>query len=176
MSDVSCWDGIRKALAGAVRVAVIGIGDDCSPVDRLGMATARKLRDGGLEQEGVFLAGTVPESITAPVRRYRPDHVLLLDAADMGVRPGSFAIVSPETIRGTLISTHSLPLSAVMEYLAADTSAPVTLLGIQPDLSRPETGLNEEDRKFLDRNTGRLLALLREPGIAAGRGARTGER
>jgi len=175
MSDESCWDGIRNALAGAVRVAVIGIGDECSPVDRLGMETARSLRDAGLPREGVFLAGTVPESITAPVRRYRPDHILLLDAADMGVRPGTLAVVSPETIRGTLVSTHSLPLSAVMEYLAADTSAPVTLIGIQPDLTRPETGLKQADQEFLDRNTGRLLVVLQEPGSAAGRGT-LGER
>ena len=83
----------------------------------------------------VFYAGTVPEAITAPVRRYKPEHVILLDAADMGTRPGTVAIVQPKEIQARLLSTHALPLSVVMEYLAKDAKTRVSLIGIQPDPS-----------------------------------------
>ena len=157
MKDDDWWDEIRKKLAGASRIVIVGTGNDCSPVDRLGMYAAQKLRNGNIPQAGIFLAGTVPESVRAPVRRSRPDHILLLDAADMGARPGTIAIISKGTISGTLLSTHALQLSAVMEFMAKDTSAEVTLLGIQPDLTRPERGLTREDLEFLDQNLNVLL-------------------
>lgn len=113
----------------------MGVGDELNVHDRLGMLAAKEIEGLHLENVRVFYAGTVPESVTGPIRRYRPDAVLLLDAADMGVRAGSVAIVEPEEIRANLLSTHALPLSVVMEFLAKDTGARVTLIGIQPDLA-----------------------------------------
>jgi len=151
---------LESVLAGSSRIAVVGIGDECSSGDRIGMDAARAVRD-AVSETGVFLAGTVPESITAPVRRYRPDHILLLDAADMGARAGTFAILAGESIRGTLLSTHVLPLTAVMEFMAQDTSAKVTLIGIQPDLTRPDRSMKKEDRGFYERNLKVLMRVLR---------------
>ncbi len=153
--------GLQQRLAGASRIAVVGIGDELSPYDRLGMLAAKEIRRQRLPGIRVFLAGTVPESITGPIRASRPDHVLLLDAADMSVRPGTIGIIRPGTISAGLFSTHVLPLSVVMEYIEKDAQAKVTLLGIQPDLARPESGLSEEDHEFLDRNLDRFKKILR---------------
>ena len=115
-------------------MAVVGVGDELNVHDRLGMLAAKEVEGLHLETVRVFLAGTVPESVTGPVRRYKPDAIVLLDAADMGARPGSVALVEPEEIHARLLSTHALPLSLVMDFLAKDTGAEVTLIGIQPDL------------------------------------------
>ena len=124
---------LRQRLAGARRVAVVGIGDPLLPSDRLGMLAAEAV--GALHLPGirVFLAGTVPESMTGPIRRFRPDHVLFLDAAEMGASPGTVAVVEPEGIHATLFSTHVLPLSVLMEFLEKDAHTRVTLIGIEPD-------------------------------------------
>jgi hydrogenase 3 maturation protease len=124
---------LRRRLKGARRVAVVGIGDELAPHDRLGMLAARELDALHLPNVKVFLAGTVPEAVTGPVRRYKPDHVLLLDAADMGARPGTVALLQSDDIRASLLSTHALPLSVVMEFLAKDAKTKVTLVGIQPN-------------------------------------------
>ncbi|HEY7589098.1 MAG TPA: hydrogenase 3 maturation endopeptidase HyCI [Thermoplasmata archaeon] len=124
---------LRRRVRGAKRLAIIGIGDELNPHDRLGMFAAREIDGLRLPGVKVFFAGTVPESVTGPVRKYRPNHVVLLDAADMAARPGSLAIVEPKEIQARLFSTHALPLSVVMEYLAKETKAGVTLIGIQPD-------------------------------------------
>ncbi len=126
---------LRRCLQGANRIAVVGVGDELNVHDRLGMLAAKEIDGLHLPDVRVFLAGTVPESVTGPLRRYKPDAILLLDAADMGSRPGSVAIVQPEEVRASLLSTHALPLSVVMEFLANDTGAKVILIGIQPDLS-----------------------------------------
>ncbi len=125
---------LTRRLRGAKRVAVVGIGDELAPHDRLGMIAAREVEGLHLPRVKVFLAGTVPESVTAPVRRFRPDHTLLLDAADMAARPGTVALVQASEIQARLFSTHALPLSVVIEFLRKDTKALVTLVGIQPDL------------------------------------------
>jgi hydrogenase 3 maturation protease len=126
---------LRRKLAGARRVAVVGIGDQLLPRDRLGMLAAGAIADLHLPGVRVFLAGTVPESMTGPIRRFRPEHVLFLDAAEMGAPPGTVAIVEPEGIHATLFSTHVLPLSLVMEFLEKDAHTRVTLIGMEPDTS-----------------------------------------
>ena len=125
---------LRRRLRGAKRVAVVGVGDELNVHDRLGMLAAQEVEGLHLNQVQVFFAGTVPESVTGPVRRFKPDAILLLDAADLGARPGSIALVDPTEIRASLLSTHALPLSLVMDFLERDTGARVYLIGIQPDL------------------------------------------
>ena len=53
---------LRRRLKGAVRIAVVGVGEALSPVDRLGMDTAREIGKQQIPGVCVFCAGTVPES------------------------------------------------------------------------------------------------------------------
>jgi hydrogenase 3 maturation protease len=153
---------LRLRLKDARRIAVVGIGDELQPFDRLGMVAAKRIDQWHLSDVGVFYAGTVPESITGPLRRFRPDHTLFLDAADMGARPGTIAVIDPEHIQASLFSTHALPLSVVMDYVEREIGTGVTLLGIQPDRTHPEKDLSDEDREFLNRNLRVLSDILRE--------------
>ncbi len=150
---------LRDRLAGARRVAVVGIGDEDSPVDRLGMVAARELARSAIPGIQVFFAGTVPESMTGPLREFHPDHVLLLDAADMGNPPGTVAVIDPELISAGHVSTHALPLSAVMAFIGEDTGAKVTLVGIQPDIGQGV--MSGESEETLYRNIGELEGILR---------------
>jgi hydrogenase 3 maturation protease len=126
------------------------------------MMVAREHEQQHLPGVRFFLAGTVPESVTGPIRRYQPEHVLFLDAAEMGARPGTIAIIEPEKIHASLLSTHVLPLSVVMDYLERETGARVTLMGIQPDLTGFDKDLSSDDRAFLERNLQMLSQILRD--------------
>ncbi|MFA5415390.1 MAG: hydrogenase 3 maturation endopeptidase HyCI [Methanoregula sp.] len=161
MKSAPCSDDtdLRHRLAGARRVAVVGIGDEDSPVDRLGMVAARELARSAIPGVRVFFAGTVPESMTGPLREFHPDHVLFLDAADMGNPPGTVAVIDPERISAGQVSTHALPLSVVMEFIAEDTGAKVTLVGIQPEMG--PGGMSGECEEILYRNIGELEGILR---------------
>ena len=157
----SLFNILRRRIQNAKRLAIVGIGDELIPPDRLGMLTARELEQQHLPGVRFFLAGTVPESVTGPIRRYNPEHVLFLDAAEMGVRPGTIAVIDPEKIQASLLSTHVLPLSVVMDYLERETGAGITLMGIQPDLSGFDKDLSSDDRAYLDRNLLLLSQILR---------------
>ncbi len=165
---------LRDAVRGAKRIAVVGIGDELNVHDRLGMLAAREIEGLHLPPLRVFLAGTVPESVTGPIRRYKPHVILLLDAADMGARPGTVALVDPKEARATLLSTHALPLSVVMEFLEKDTHARVRLIGIQPDLEAVEFSPAGPEQAGLTRLLVSLFhALAKAPPHAARRPART---
>jgi hydrogenase 3 maturation protease len=150
---------LGKRLSGARRVAIVGIGDELSRHDRLGILAARDFEALRLPAVKVFLAGTIPESFTGPIRRWKPDHVVLIDAADMGTRPGTVAVIGAQNIRGSRLSTHALPLSLVIKYLEKDVGTRVTLVGIQPDLaaSGPTTGAETAGVTHLVASLHRLL-------------------
>ena len=151
-----------ERIAHAHRIAVVGVGDELSPVDRLGMVAAREI--GKLHHPGVrvFFAGTVPESITGLIRRYKPDHVVFIDSADMGALPGSVMVIGPEDTRAALVASHVLPLSVIMDFIRSDTGAGVTLLGIQPDMTRTGRAMAPSDRLRLSANLSELLETFRE--------------
>ena len=156
------FDALKCRIKNARRLAIVGIGDELIPSDRLGMYAARDLEQRHLPGVKVFCAGTVPESITGPLRRYQPGHVLFLDAADMGARPGTLAVIEPERIQASLISTHVLPLSVVMDYVEREIGTGVTLIGIQPDLLRADKDLSDEDLAYLGQNLLLVLQILRD--------------
>ena len=156
------FDTIQSRIKKARRLAIVGIGDELIPHDRPGMYAARELEQQQIHGVKVFFAGTVPESITGPLRRYQPGHVLFLDAADFGARPGTLVVIEPEQVQASLISTHGLPLSVVMDYIEQEISTGVTLLGIQPDLTGTDNGLSDEDLAYLDQNLQSLSQILRD--------------
>jgi hydrogenase 3 maturation protease len=153
---------LGRRLTGASHIAIVGIGDELSAFDRLGMLAAEAIERQGIPGIMVLYAGTVPESVTGPLRKIRPGHVILLDAADMDEPPGTLDIIDPGTIRAELFSTHALPLSAVMEFIRQDVGTEVTLLGIQPDTARPDTGLDAEGEGYLNENIAALGSLLKD--------------
>ena len=147
---------LGERLAGARPLAVVGIGDELNPHDRLGMLAAGRIDALRLPGVRVFLAGMMPESVTAPVRRFKPAHILFLDAAAMGKQPGTLGIIEACDVHGDLLITHALPLPVVMEYLEKEAKAPVTLVGIQPDLSASAERPTPEEEAGLTR----LAALI----------------
>jgi hydrogenase 3 maturation protease len=117
------------------RIAILGVGNAFRSDDAAGVLVARALstrqhaRD---ERLLVLEAGSAPENRTGELRRFAPDLVLFIDAAEMGEEPGAVCIIPEEAIDGMSASTHSLPLSLLAQYLSLELKCKVVLLGIQP--------------------------------------------
>ncbi len=101
--------------------------------DAAGMLVARALSQREYAADHVLIveAGHAPENNTAELRRFAPNLVLLVDAADMGKDPGTVAWIAEDDIDGMSASTHSLPLSMLVKYLTLELGCKVRLLGIQ---------------------------------------------
>ena len=104
--------------------------------DAVGLLITRALaqRECAVHTDRVLMieAGHAPENRTGELRKFAPDLVLIIDAAEMGEMPGTIRWIPEENIDGMSASTHSLPLSMLACYLTLELNCTVTLLGIQP--------------------------------------------
>jgi hydrogenase 3 maturation protease len=122
-------------LHGSVpRVAVVGIGHELRGDDGAGLAVARALQTALADEERVLVidAGSAPENQTGPLRRFRPDVVLFVDAAQMDEQPGVIRWLPWKETDGISASTHTLSPSILGRFLISQVGCEVALLGIQP--------------------------------------------
>jgi hydrogenase 3 maturation protease len=116
------------------RLAVLGIGHELYGDDAVGVWLAGRLRTMAPARAGLLAiqGGPAPENFTGTLRRFEPDLILMVDAALMGLEPGSTAWLSWRDTTGFSASTHTLPLHILAGYLTAGLNCEVALLGIQP--------------------------------------------
>lgn len=79
-----------------------------------------------------FVGASAPENVTGEVVGFKPTHVVLVDAAHLGKKPGEVDVVQPEDIGGVSFSTHMLPAPIILDYLKKGTGCQVLVVGIQP--------------------------------------------
>jgi hydrogenase 3 maturation protease len=125
-------------LAGAKRVAVLGIGSDLRADDAAGNIAAVRLMKALARRKKkapakVFLGETAPENLTGEIKRYKPSHLVIVDTADLRKKPGSIFIFKPEALgEGVSFSTHKMPARILVDYLVTSLGCDVTIIGIQP--------------------------------------------
>ena len=110
-------------------VILLGVGNSLDSDDGAGPYLADML----LDFPGItaFNCGTAPENFTGLVRKLGPELLIIADAAEMGLPPGSVRIIPPEKIHDTSVGTHTLPLYHLVDFLA-DPSRKILIIGIQP--------------------------------------------
>jgi hydrogenase 3 maturation protease len=136
---------LKKWLSDARRVVVAGIGNSIRMDDFVGVKIVQDLQ--GKVSERVYLieCETVPESFIQQIIDFKPSHVLLIDAAILGLEPGKARLINPDQL--TMLpafSTHMLPLRIFCDCLAKTTDAKIALLLIEPEATDFGEGLTPE--------------------------------
>ena len=85
-------------------MAIVGVGSDMRGDDFAGIEIVRRLRR-KLESSKVLLieGGLTPENFTGEIKKFKPTHVLLIDATDFGSEPGDIVLAEPDAIFGQSI-------------------------------------------------------------------------
>jgi len=73
-----------------------------------------------------------PEVYIGPACASHPTHVLIVDAAELGKKPGAWKILSSDSVEQGLFTTHSIPAVEVAAEIQRRCGAIVVFLGIQP--------------------------------------------
>ena len=141
---------------------VLGIGNILKSDDGIGIYIAEKLNKYFKEAKFteakseviVIDCGTTPENYTSVIRKHNPDTLILVDATDMGLSPGSYRIIPPERIEVMHFSTHTIPLSVFISYVS-EFCGEVVLIGIQPDKMEVGTVLSSKVQR-----SGNVVAKL----------------
>ena len=124
------------------RVVLVGIGNPLRGDDAAGCLLARALaRTPGLT---VVHSEDVPERDVLPIADAHPDVVVLADALDMGLAPGSVAVVEPDALARYAPTTHRVPLALLADILRRACGAEVVVLGIQPRQVEPGAPVSRE--------------------------------
>lgn len=118
------------------RLAVIGIGNEFNGDDAAGVLAVRHLQR-LLPFHSLLLlieAGVAPENFTGQLRKFHPDWVWLLDAAEMGEKPGCVQLLDWQKSQGVSAITHGLPPTLFARFVMEEFGARIFLFGIQPEL------------------------------------------
>lgn len=144
------------------RLAVLGIGSDLCGDDAAGSIIARRLHMAfaGRRELLALDCGCAPENCAGTLRRFRPELVLLIDAAYMEAEPGAIRGLSWQDAGGMSASTHTLPLAMLAKYLCAELGCCVFLLGIQPANTVFDTPLSPPVRAAVETVTAFISGLL----------------
>ncbi len=128
---------LRNRLAGAKKIAVLGIGSELRSDDVAGMLAAEKLYKDTAKRSRpkikVFFGSTAPENLTGEIKKYKPDHLIMIDTVEIKEKPGTMLVLSPKEMGGGVtFSTHKMPARILAEYFAHFFKCDVTIVGIQP--------------------------------------------
>jgi hydrogenase 3 maturation protease len=152
---------LRSRLREARRTVVLAIGSHLRGDDVAGLLVAaaltRRLGSRRPRRLRIVLGDTAPENATGELRRYAPTHLVVVDCADLGDRPGVTRLVGPEELRETRpATTHQVPLAALLGYLQEALHCETVIVGIQPGDIR----LGAPPSAPVRRSAGRLATLL----------------
>ncbi len=81
----------------------------------------------------MFLGEISPENLTGQIKEFKPACLVILDALDMGAKPGHTRLVRPGQILAEATpSTHNVSLKVLLDYLGNFLACEVLIVGIQP--------------------------------------------
>ncbi|HEX7485949.1 MAG TPA: hydrogenase 3 maturation endopeptidase HyCI [Vicinamibacterales bacterium] len=155
-------DSLQLPIPRPARVAVLGVGNDMNGDDGAGVCVVRALAAAMAATPGVLLidGGTAPENFTGPLRRFRPDLVVEIDAADQDQAAGTTAWIDWRDADGMSASTHTLPPSVLANFLSTDVGCRVALIGVQPATLEMGRGLSPAVATAVQQLAGQLSAWL----------------
>lgn len=152
---------LKDFIAGAKKIAVLGIGNDLKTDDGLGLFIVDNLH---IDDPRILIenVGSVPEGFTRALADFGAERVIMVDAADMLKPPGHVELITKDRIGGIAISTHRMPLSFLMMYLEQETGGKAILIGIQPKSIQFGEGLTPEIQEVVDKTIASLEDILKQ--------------
>ncbi len=157
----SIKDSLKKWFMNSKKVVLAGIGNPVRTDDFVGVKIVQDLKGKVSKTVCLIECETVPESFMQEIVDLKPSHVLLIDAAILGLKPGEIRLVFPEQIADfPAVTTHVLPLRIFCEYVAKMTKAKIALLLVEPKNTEFGEGMTLMVKTAAEKITKILLELF----------------
>lgn len=98
-------------------LVILCIGNKYGGDDGIGPYIAKNLLNKKNDTFYVIDSGTTPENYTSMIKKLNPKILIIIDAVEMGLKPGDIRIIDKEKIGVMHISTHNIPISLLISYL-----------------------------------------------------------
>ena len=152
---------LEKWLIGRKKVVIAGIGNPIRQDDFVGLKIVESLEGKVTRNVCLLECETVPESYLLDIEQFEPTHVLLIDAAFLGLKPGTARLFDAQKIVDfPAITTHVLPLKVFCEYVKQSTGAKIALLLVEPKTMDFGEGLSVEVKAAAQKIVAVLIGLL----------------
>lgn len=113
---------------------VLTVGNGMMGDDGAGSLLAQMMTQTPIDEWDILSGGAAPENVLHRVREAAPEQVLLVDAADMDLPPGSIRRIPEDKLDDLfMFTTHTLPLTFLIQALR-EFVPQVELIGIQPEV------------------------------------------
>jgi len=145
---------LRDYLKDCEKLAIMGIGNTMKGDDGFGIMLVKNLIDYYIDNDIdindkyelnpnnevnkignkllLLNCGVVPENFTDVLKKEKPSHILIVDAALMGKPAGTISIIDVDDISEVGFSTHSLPMSIIVKYIKHYINTEILIIGIEP--------------------------------------------
>lgn len=156
---------LKENLTGAKKVAVLGVGSELRADDIAGMQAAEQLKknykgNSKYPKLKVFLGATAPENLTGEIKKFGPSHLLIIDSADTGAKPGTIFFIKPEEVEGVSFSTHMMPLKLMIDYIVQSINCRIIILGIQPKILQFGKPISKEVKQSIRQVSSAITEIL----------------
>lgn len=113
---------------------ILTIGNNMMGDDGAGPLLAELLQQHPVPDWDVLDGGATPENVMHQVQTLQPRKVVVVDAAEMDLKPGEMRFVDERCLAELfMMTTHNLPVSFLLERLREFVDD-VSFLGIQPEM------------------------------------------
>ena len=138
--------GLKIRLKAANRIALLGVGSQLRGDDAAGILVADALSKKICKKNNlkVFFGHTAPENLTGEIKKFKPQHLIIIDSADMGKKAGEVSLIDISDLRGVTFSTHQLPVEIMADYLMQATGCHISIIGIQPKQLKFDSQVSQE--------------------------------
>ncbi len=152
---------LKSWLSQATSVVIAGIGNPIRCDDFVGLKIVQGLQGKVSAKVHLIECETVPESFMDEIVALQPSHVLLIDAALLGLKPAEARLYDAEKVTSfPAISTHMLPLRVFCDYITTMSKGKLALLLIEPKCTDFGEGLTPEVAATAEHIVENLLSLL----------------
>lgn len=152
---------LREWLNRATSIVIAGIGNPIRCDDFVGLKVVQDLQGKVSSRVHLIECETVPESFMDEIVALQPSHVLLVDAALLGLKPAEARLYDAEKVDNfPAISTHMLPLRVFCDYITTLTKGKLALLLVEPKSTDFGEGLTPEVALSSERVVSALLHTL----------------
>lgn len=155
---------IKEFIEDYDKLLILGIGNILRGDDGLGSlfidVVYDKLTKTTKNTDNIFLlnAEAAPENQMTTIRQINPSHIIIVDAVEFDTTPGEIVLINKEQIDEFSFSTHSMPISFLINYIETTIGSKSMIIGIQPESMTLVNTISD----VVDESVGELAEMIVE--------------
>lgn len=118
------------------------------------------------DTDNIYLlnAESTPENHTLEIRNLKPSHIIIIDAVEYDAKPGEMLVIDKEQIDTFNISTHSFPISFIINYIEKTVGSKVLTIGIQPKEMNLINRVSDEVKESVEKLCDMIIDVILKDG------------